>query len=95
MNVVDLTLQHTTPDDLNVMIAKFNTSYDAFMEKNYRFFITNSARRKVDTFRIEQEALLAGIDNQYYKDYVRYSIALMDLTTHGKEYVYQHYLKDR
>ena len=85
-----------TTSQLNEAILDFNKQYDDFLADNIGDFVKRRAKTKIDTFNIYVQKYYEKIDNTYFKNYMRFALALMELNGNvSKKKLYQKYLANQ
>ena len=82
--------------DLNKLTRRFDTEYGQFTSDNIVAFVTKSAKNRVDTFSLHRTHAYAGIQNEYFQNYIKYNLARLKFSAHtSKKELYAEYLKNQ
>ncbi len=66
-------------NELNFIIHKFDEIYNDYLIKNYIAIYRFRDFSKIDTFKVIINKLFSYVKNDFFKNYVNYSIALLDV----------------
>ncbi len=83
-------------DDLNILIRKFNTMYNDFVIERYNELYQARERAMVDTLRNLIDKNFPIIEDPYFKAYIDYKMAMIELSTRyksGKTIVQEYFIK--
>jgi thiol-disulfide isomerase/thioredoxin len=75
---LDVVIKGTDSLELNNAVIKFNKLYDDFLYKNFVTLIKHRNKALVDTFRLNIKKRFALVDNDYFKEMVRYRFAMIE-----------------
>ena len=82
--------------ELNALIIDFNNHYDNFLEDNYTIILKNVLRVPIDSFKVKMNSLYANINNPFFQDFIRYSIASLEQMVYkNKSKLHLDYLDNR
>jgi len=96
INTVQLEFKDEKENELNTLISDFNTLYDYFLKQNYEAFLMKKAKRKVDTFNIEIHKAYADVKNDYFNNFMDYSLATLELSAlRSSNQIYSDYLDSK
>ena len=80
-NNVNLIFDSIPLNDINGLILEFDRMYDQFLQDNRYNVGKKIFHVKLDTFKIAVQNQFEGVRNSYFKNYVRYSIADLELVS--------------
>jgi len=85
------------PNDLNNLIFEFNEIYNDFLAENFRGIYNRRNKSLIISLRSEMNQKYAGIENPYFKDYIDYKIASIEVSTSGtnKPELFRKYLQGK
>ncbi len=80
-NNVNIIFDSIPMNDINGLVLEFDRLYDQFLQDN-RYNVGKSIfHAQLDTFKTSVQNQFKGVKNSYFKNYVRYSIADLELVT--------------
>jgi thiol-disulfide isomerase/thioredoxin len=100
---VDLEFAVTDTTEINALIISYNEHFEKFWTENYQYFVLKKSRERLDSFRLQMQNTYAYLNKPYFKSYITYNIADLDLSTFqgknglskkyivGKPVLYDHY----
>mgnify|MGYP000569037121 CR=1 FL=1 len=80
-NNVNIIFDSIPLNDINGLILEFDRMYDQFLQDNRYNVGKKIFHVKLDTFKIAVQNQFKGVRNSYFKNYVRYSIADLELVS--------------
>lgn len=80
-NNVNIIFDSIPLNDINGLILEFDRMYDQFLQDNRYNVGKKIFHVKLDTFKIAVQNQFEGVRNSYFKNYVRYSIADLELVS--------------
>ena len=80
-NNVNIIFDSIPINDINGLILEFDRMYDQFLQDNRYNVGKKIFHVKLDTFKIAVRKQFEGVRNSYFKNYVRYSIADLELVS--------------
>ncbi len=80
-NNVNIVFDSIPMNDINGLILEYDRLYDQFLQDNRYNVGKKIFHSKLDTFKIKTQHQFNGVKNSYFKDYVRYSIADLELVS--------------
>lgn len=80
-NNVNLIFDSIPLGDINGLVLEFDRLYDQFLQDNRYYAGKKIFHSKLDTFKIKVQQQFQGVKNSYFKNYVRFSIADLELVT--------------
>lgn len=83
-NNVNIVFDSIPNNDINGLILEFDRRIDQFYNDNFQYRRGNLLKSKIDTLKIEVKGLYENITNIYFRNYVRYTIASLDLIVVAK-----------
>lgn len=92
-HLIELSFLIKDPNDINNLVIDFNNEYEQFYNHCYIFYLRKQAEPHLDSFYVAMQHRYANISNPYFKGYVQYTIAEMDINilegekTLGKKYL--------
>ena len=93
---VDLTFAVTDSTELNALIIDYNEQFGKFWTDNYQYFVQKKSRARLDSFELNMLARYAALNNPYFKSYIIYNIAELDLNTfQGKNDLARKYISGK
>lgn len=78
---VDLTFAITDTTEINALIIDYNEHFEKFWAENYQYFVQKKSRARLDSFELQMKARYASLNKPYFKSYIAYNIAELDLNT--------------
>lgn len=78
---LDLTFAITDTTEINALVIDYNEQFENFWSENYQYFVQKKSRTRLDTFEIQMLARYSKINKPYFKSYITYDIAELDLNT--------------
>ncbi len=82
-NLIETPLHYTIRNEvfegLNSNISTFNTMYDDFVMKHYATLFRSRSKSLIDNFKEDVKNQFAGFDSEYFRQYIDYRIAGMEL----------------
>jgi thiol-disulfide isomerase/thioredoxin len=100
---IDLEFSVTDTTEMNALVISYNEHFEKFWSENYQYFVQKKSRSRLDSFELQMQATYATLNNPYFKSFITYSIAGMELSTFqsrnelakkyiiGKPLLYTHY----
>jgi peroxiredoxin len=81
-------------NELNNLIFEFNEIYNDFLATNFQSIYNRRNNSLIESFRSEMNFKYAGIENQYFKSFVEFKIASVELSANGsnKPQLFKKYL---
>lgn len=102
-HVIDLTFIVRDSDNINNLIIDFNQQFDTMWNRCYIFFLQKRGPSHLDSFYVAMQHRFANVNNDYFKNYMRYNIAEIGINIlegpkvlgekymHGKPVLYHSY----
>lgn len=78
---VNLSFLITDSTEINALIIDYNEQFQKFWDENFQYFVLKKSKSKLDSFETSALAYYAKKNNTYLNNYIRYSIADMELST--------------
>ncbi|MCD6068434.1 MAG: thiol-disulfide oxidoreductase [Bacteroidetes bacterium] len=79
--------------ELNARIIDFNTQFERFWNKNYKYFVAKKLHHKLDSFELKMQKRYEKVNSSYLRTYVTYNIALInDNTGRHRAYIANKYI---
>jgi thiol-disulfide isomerase/thioredoxin len=78
---VDLTFAVTDTTEINALVIDYNQHFEKFWAENYQYFVQKKSRARLDSFELQMQSCYAWLDKPYFKSYITYNIAELDLNT--------------
>lgn len=96
-NFVNLIFEDLPKNDINILILEYNLRLDKFLyndeyENEFSFINDTSFTDRLDTFKLNTTKIYQSINDAYFYNYVRYSIAGLQLVADGGQSIKQKYL---
>jgi peroxiredoxin len=93
---LDITLEGTSPHELNGLIQSFNTDYNKFVLENFNYLSRDKDKAKLDTFRAAMTRKFPDVKNRYFNDFVKYKLASLEQVANvmGKSFMVKKYFSD-
>jgi thiol-disulfide isomerase/thioredoxin len=90
---LEITLQGSKPDDLNILIQSFNTDYNKFVLDNFNYLYREKDKARLDTFRVQMMRKFPDVKKSYFSDYVKYKLGSLEQVANvmGKSPMVQKY----
>ncbi len=93
---VEIEFSITDTTEINALIISYNEHFEKFWAENYPYFVQKKSRARLDTFALELQKDYAGLDRPYFKSYIEYTLAGLDLSTfQGKNELARRFLDDK
>ncbi len=73
--------EETNEQELNMLIARFNAEYNAFMMENFNALYRDRNKNLLDTFRLLTNQTFGEAVNPWFKNYITYKIASLEQLT--------------
>jgi peroxiredoxin len=67
--------------ELNARIIDFNTQFERFWKKNYKYFVAKKLYTKLDSFELAMRKRYENVNSSYLRVYATYSMALINDNT--------------
>jgi len=83
-NYANLIFDSIPQNDINGLILEFDRRVDQFFEDNGSLMGAKVFKQKIDTLKINLEKSYKGITNTYFLQYMKYTVASLDLITHSE-----------
>lgn len=80
-NNVNIIFDSIPLGDINGLVLEFDRLYDQFLLENRYNVGKRIFHSKLDTFKVTIQKQFTGVKNSYFKNYVRYSIADLELVS--------------
>jgi peroxiredoxin len=82
--------------ELNARIIDFNTQFERFWNKNYKYFVAKKLHTKLDSFELAMRKRYEGVNSSYLRVYTTYSMALInDNTGRHRTFLAQRYILNK
>lgn len=78
---VDLTFAITDKLEINALIIDYNERFDKFWAENFQYFVQKRSQARLDSFELQTLEHYASINHPYFKTYITYNLAELDLNT--------------
>lgn len=78
---VDLTFAVTDTTEINALVIDYNEHFENFWAENYQYFVQKKSRTRLDSFELQMQTRYAALNKPYFKSYINYNIAELDLNT--------------
>lgn len=92
---ISFVLKDTSKNELNNLISSFNYDYDNFVASTFGTGIlaARTHKTKIDSFMIAETEKYANVSNEFFKNYLVYSIANLQLSLKSKsrKYIFDNY----
>lgn len=92
---VPFALKDTSKNELNNLISSFNYDYDNFVASTFGSgrLAAKTHRAKIDSFMKAETEKYANVSNEFFKNYLVYSIANLELSLKAKsrKYIFDNY----
>lgn len=76
---LEFTVSDTT--EMNALIIGYNEYFEKFWSANYQYFVQKKSRSRLDTFELQMQETYKALNNSYFKTFITYTIAGMELST--------------
>jgi thiol-disulfide isomerase/thioredoxin len=83
-NFTNLIFDSIPINDINGLILEFDRRVDQFFEDNGGLMGGKQFKQKIDTLKSQLEQNYLGIKNTYFLQYMKYTVASLDLITHSE-----------
>lgn len=71
-------------NDINLLIENYNQFYDNFIYKHFEYIYIKPKKSYIDTLKAESQKEIVKYNNDLFKNYVVYKIALLELAARSK-----------
>jgi len=90
----DYVFLNSKPDDINILIQKFNVLYNSFVIKNIRLCRSKIFKAKYDTLKQAVADTFKNINNEYLRNYIRFRYASLEFEINmgSDNYIFDKYL---
>ncbi len=78
---VNLEFTFRDTSDINALIINYNEHFESFWAENYPYFVQKKSRSRLDSFELKMQETYASFNNPYFKSFITYTIAGMELNT--------------
>jgi peroxiredoxin len=75
---VKISIKLNSKTEINSLTMDFDKRFDDFLTVNYNDFIRRTPQAKIDSFRLAMNEFYSTVNNAYFKDYIKYSIAALE-----------------
>lgn len=79
-NTINIEFINLSESDINLLIGRFNTKYDAFFDNNVADVFDKEFRSKLNEFRVECDSVFKPFKIPYLNDYIQYTFANFELS---------------
>lgn len=85
------------PEELNSLIFEFSDRYYNFLLENFQTLYNRRDKSLIDTFKSETDQKFSNVKNNYFKDFIEYKIAVIELSGSGtiKPKLFRKYLQGK
>lgn len=71
-------------NDINYLVENYNQYYDDFIYKHFEYIYIRPKKSYIDTLKAESQKEIVKYKNDFFKNYVNYKIALLELAARSK-----------
>jgi len=93
---VKISIDLKSKKEINALTIDYDKRFDDFLTNEYPSFVSRTAKPKIDSFKVSMFNFYSTVDNEYFKNYMTYSIAALEEKTYtSRKKLYTTYLKDK
>jgi peroxiredoxin len=93
---IKISINLKSKTEINALTMDFDKRFDDFLSTDYKSFVSRTPQAKIDSFRIAMKEYYSTVNNSFFSDYIKYSIAtLEEKTKNDPKKIYYLYLKNK
>ena len=81
---LDIELVNPGEDELNIWIRAYDDKYNQFLLDHFNALYLERKKNWLDTFRLQVNSLYAGVQQPYFRSYMRYKTAGLEQIAHAR-----------
>lgn len=93
---VKISINLKSKKEINALTIDYDKRFDDFLTNEYPSFVSRAAKPKIDSFKVSMFDFYFAVENDYFKNYMIYSIAALEEKTYtSRKKLYAAYIKDK
>lgn len=78
---VKLSIKIKNKTEINALTLDYDKRFDDFLSVEYKSFVARTPQEKIDSFKVAMTEYYSTVQNNYFKSYVKYTIATLEEKT--------------
>ncbi len=93
---VAISIKLKSKTEINALTMDYDKRFDDFLGVEYRSFVSRTPQTKIDSFKVVMDNFYSAVKNDYFKNYVVYSIAsLQEKTKTSDKKLFKTYIENK
>jgi peroxiredoxin len=78
---IKISINLKSATEINALSMDYDKRFDDFLSKDYKSFVSRTPQAKIDSFRIAMKEYYSTVNNTFFANYIKYSIAALEEKT--------------
>jgi peroxiredoxin len=93
---VKIAIKLESKKEINALTIDYDKRFDNFLTSQYPAFVSRTPKGKIDSFKISMVEFYSKVQNDFFKNYITYSIAALEEKTYSsRKKLYAEYLHNK